>query len=114
MTSVAVFVVLPRTALIVTFVGALTPVVLIAKVAVVLPAATLTDAGTVAAALPLVSDTAVPPVPAGPLKVTVPVDPVPPVKVVGLKVTEDKAAGVTVRVAVLAPLPLPAVIVAVV
>ena len=82
-----------------------TEVVLTVKVAVVLPAATVTEAGTVAAALLLESETDTPPVGAAPLNVTVPVDEVPPVTLVGLSETDDRAtlvvAGVTVSAAVL-------------
>jgi hypothetical protein len=49
-----------------------TAVVEIVNVALVLPAATVTDAGTLAAVLLLVSDTVAPPVGAALLNVTVP------------------------------------------
>jgi hypothetical protein len=72
------------------------------KVAVVAPAATVTVAGTVAAALLLASVTEAAAA-AAPLNVTVPVGavPTPPVTVVGFKVT-DVIAGftITVRLAV--------------
>ena len=75
--------------------------VVIVKVAVVAPAATVTLAGTLAAVvLLLVRMTAAPLDGAGPVKVTVPVDEVPPITDVGLSVTEVSAAAVTVRVAV--------------
>jgi hypothetical protein len=75
--------------------------VVIVKVAVVAPAATVTLAGTCAAAvLLLVRVTTAPPDGAGPVKVTVPVDDVPPITEVGLRVTEVSVAAVTVRVAV--------------
>lgn len=61
-----------------------TAVVVMGKVAVVWPAVTVTVAGTVAAALPEVRVTDWPPVLAGSFKVTVPVEPVPPVTDVGL------------------------------
>ena len=74
----------------VTGVDAATALVLMVKVAVLLPAATVTLAGTLAAALLLESVTAAPPVGAGPLSVTVPVDDcVPPVTLVGFNVSED-------------------------
>ena len=74
--------------------------VVILKVALVLPAGTVTLAGTVAAAvLPLVSVTTVPPVGAAPFRVTVPVDVAPEVTDVGLNVTEDTESGTTVSVA---------------
>jgi hypothetical protein len=78
------------------------------KVALVAPANTVTLAGTCAAAvLLLVSVTVAPPVGAAPLSVTVPVDELPPVKIVGFNETDDKdtaAGGFTVSVAVLVPL----------
>ena len=79
-----------------------TTVVFIVKVALVAPLNTVTLARTVATeVLSLVSVTAVPPVGAGPLKVTVPWEVVPPKTVVGLSESESRAGGVTVRVAVL-------------
>ena len=53
------------------------------KVALEAPAATVTLAGTCAAVLLLVSVTVTPPVGAAPLSVTVPVDELPPVTIVG-------------------------------
>jgi hypothetical protein len=77
--------------------------VLIANVAVVLPAATVTLVGTVAAAVLLLdSVTTAPALCAGPVRVTVPVDVFPPRTELGLRATEDNASGVTVSVAVLA------------
>jgi len=74
-----------------------TGLVLTVKVAVVAFAATVTLAGTVAAAvLLLLSVTAAPPAGAGLFSVTVPVDEVPPVTVVGLRLTPLAAGGVTV------------------
>src|SRR6476660_10540400 len=94
-----------------------TAVVVIGKVALLAPAGTVTLAGTVAAVLLLDSVTVAPPVGAAPLRVTVPVDELPPVTLVGLTATEDKdkAAGVTVSVAVRIPLLLsvPAMVIAV-
>jgi len=59
----------------VTGVDAVTLLVLTVKVALLAPAATVTLAGTVAAAvLSLIRETAAPPVGAGPLSVTVPVE----------------------------------------
>ena len=76
------------------------------NVAVVAPAATVTEAGTVAAlVLLLVNATTAPPAGAAALSVTVPVLFAPPVTAVGFTVTLFKAAGpagFTVRVAVLA------------
>ena len=75
--------------------------VVIVKIDVVAPAATVMLAGTCAAAvLLLVRVTTAPPDGAGPVKVTVPVDDVPPITEVGLRVTEVSAAAVTVKVAV--------------
>ena len=73
------------------------------KVAVVAPATTVTEAGTWAAAVfELVSATTAPPVGAGPLRVTVPVEDTPPSTVVGLRLTLLSVASgaVTVRLAV--------------
>ncbi len=78
----------------------LTAVVVTVNVAVVDPAATATLAGTVAApVLLLVSVTTAPPVGAALLKVTVPVEEVPPVTADGLKLRDDKVGGVMVRLA---------------
>jgi hypothetical protein len=64
------------------------------------PPETATDVGTVAAVLLLLSETEVPPVPARPPRVTTPAEPVPPVTVEGLTLTEISGAGVTVSDAV--------------
>jgi len=77
--------------------------VVIANVAVVLPAATVMPAGAWATLVLLLDNaTVIPPVGAAPLSVTVPVDEVPPVTPVGLTVTEVRftALAVTLRVAV--------------
>jgi len=72
------------------------------KVAVVLPAAILTEPGTFADVLLLDSDTETPPEGAAPVKVTVPVADVPPVTVEGLTETDEReTAGATVSAAVL-------------
>jgi hypothetical protein len=85
-----------------------TALVATVNVAVVDPAATVTLAGTCAAVvLLLVSDMLAPPAGAAPLSVTVPVDELPPVTLVGFRVTEDNvtaAAGFTVSVPVCVPL----------
>jgi hypothetical protein len=80
-----------------------TGLVVAVNVAVVAPAATVTDDGTWAAAVLLdVSVTTAPPVGAGPLSVTVPVDDTPPSTEAGLTLTDVSAAAdaVTVKVAV--------------
>ena len=72
------------------------------NVELVLPAATVTDAGNVAAALLLFSAITAPPAGAAALSVTVPVDPVPPITLVGFTLTELREAedtGITVSVA---------------
>ena len=72
------------------------------KLAVVAVAGTITLTGTCPAALSLVSDTAMPPEGAGPLRVTVPVEELPPTRLVGLSVIDDNVgAAVTVRVTVI-------------
>jgi hypothetical protein len=81
-----------------------TDLVVTVKVAVVAPAATVTETGTVAEALLLESATLAPPEGAVPFKVTVPVAEVPPVTLEGLMDSEDKetvADGVIVSAAVL-------------
>jgi hypothetical protein len=81
-----------------------TDVVVTVNAVVVLPAATLTEAGTLADVLLLARATAIPPVGAALLKVTVPVAEAPPLTLVGLSATEERAAltaGVIVSVAVL-------------
>ena len=84
---------------------AVTLLVLTVNVMLLAPAATVTLAGTVAAAVvSLERETAAPPVGAGPLRVTVPVeDCAPPVTLVGFSVSEERvrAGGSTVREAVL-------------
>ena len=79
----------------VTGVDAPTALVVIGKVALVPPAATVTLEGTVAAAVLLLERaTWAPPAPAGPLRVTVPVeDCVPPTTLVGFSVSEERVGG---------------------
>lgn len=106
--SVAVRVTLPAVAVIVTGVDAATELVVIAKVALVAPCATVTPGGAVAEASLLDSVTANPPAGAALVSVTVPCDAVPPVTLVGFTATDDSDAGgggdATVRVALrLAP-----------
>lgn len=72
------------------------------KVAVVLPADTVTEAGTVAEALLLASEIDTPPDGAALLRVTVPVADVPPLTLVGLTARDETVtAGVMVSAAVL-------------
>jgi len=74
----------------VTGVDAVTALVLTVNVALLAPAATVTLAGTVAVdVLLLVSVTAAPPVGAGPLSVTVPVEGDPPVTLAGLSAIDE-------------------------
>jgi hypothetical protein len=91
-------------AVIVTGVAAPTLDVVAVNVALVAPAATVTDAGTLAAVLLLARDTTRPPAGAPVDSVTLPCEAVPPVTLVGLTLTlcrlAGAAAGVTVRVAV--------------
>jgi len=87
--------------------------VLTAKVTDVAPAGTLTESGILIAALALVSVTVMPPVPAGPVKVTLPTEEPPPRTVLGATVTVDRLGGNTVKDAVWVELPTAAVNVAV-
>jgi hypothetical protein len=67
------------------------------KVALVAPATTVTLAGTLATeGLLLERETTAPPLGAGPLNVTVPVDELPPVTLDGLRLSEESAGGTTV------------------
>src|SRR5215813_13227726 len=85
----------------VTAVAAFTALVVIAKVLVVVPAATVTEAGTVATfVLLLASVTTAPPAGAALPSVTVPVLPAPPVTAVGFTVTPTRA-GFSVSVTIL-------------
>ena len=87
----------------VTVVEKTTRLVLTVKVALVAPAGTVTLAGTVATdGLLLESATTAPPAAAGPLSVTVPVeDPSgPPITLVGLRLSEERVAAITVSEAV--------------
>jgi hypothetical protein len=71
-----------------------TALVLTANVALVAPAATVTLEGTLAAAVLLLeSVTCAPPDGAGPLNVTVPVEELPPVTLVGFSEIEEREAG---------------------
>ena len=87
---------------------AVTLLVVTVNVALLAPAATVTLAGTVAAAvLSLERETAAPPLGAGPLRVTVPAEGDPPITLIGLSTIEESVAepGVTVSEAVLVPPP---------
>ena len=88
-----------------TGVDAVTVLVLTVNVALLAPAATVTLAGTIAAAvLSLIRETAAPPVGAGPLRVTVPVEGDPPVTLIGLSAIAESVAepcGATLSEAVL-------------
>jgi len=96
---------------------AATPKVVTPKTCVFEPALIVTLAGTVAAAgLLLERVTTTPPAAATPLSVTIPVPPVPPIKVLGVRVTETRVAGLTVRLKLLVteftPLPLAVIVIA--
>jgi hypothetical protein len=73
--------------------------VLTVNVAEVLPAAMKTLAGTIVKVLLLFSLTASPPFVAGPVRIAVPVDEDPPVRLLGFREIESRAGGVTVRIA---------------
>lgn len=95
----------PLVPVIVTEVVAATFFVVTVKVAVVLPAATVTLAGTVATEVRLLeSVTTAPAVGAGPEIVTIPVDGVRPLTVVGFRDRAVIVGAVTVKTAVLVPL----------
>ncbi len=90
----------------VTVVDEATALVLTTNVALVAPAAIVTLGGMLAAPLLLESATCAPPVGAGPLNVTVPVEEFPPATLVGFSESEERVgggggAGVTVSEAVL-------------
>jgi len=84
----------------------------IVNVAELLPAATVTEEGTVASAEVLDRVTTDPPVGAGPVSVTVPVEEDPPVTVEGFKDSPPTAAGRTESTAFCTEDPCAAVIVA--
>jgi hypothetical protein len=78
--------------------------VVIVNVALVLPAKTVTKAGTTAAdGVSLLSETATPPAGAAPVSVTVPWEMIPPSTLAGLTESELNAGGVTVSTAVNMP-----------
>ena len=90
--SAAVLVTLAKTAEMVVEVEAVTEVVVTVKLALVAPASTVTLAGTFAAVELSESVTTAPPAGAAALKVTVPVEELPPTTLVGLRVCEDKVS----------------------
>ena len=93
-------IVVPLRAVIVSVICVVLATVVIVNVAVVAPSGTITLAGTWATPVRLlVRVTAIPPVGAGPFKVTVPVDETPPLTVLGARTSEDRTGAVTVRVA---------------
>jgi hypothetical protein len=78
----------------VTGVEVVTALELTVNVALLAPAVTVTLEGTLAAPLLLESITCAPPLRAGPLRVTVPVDDcAPPVTLVGFSVSEERDGG---------------------
>jgi len=100
MVNVAVFVVLPCVPVIVAVVVEATEDVVTVNVAVVAPAGTVTVPGTSATVAEELRLMTLPPEPAGPPMVTVPVELLPPVTVVGFRDSAVKAGGFTVSVAV--------------
>jgi hypothetical protein len=93
----------PNVAVMVMDVLVATAEVVTVKVVEVLPAGTVTEAGTLPAPVLLLDKAmASPPVGAAPLRVTVPVDELPQITVVGFRVSEMRltVAGVTLKVAV--------------
>jgi hypothetical protein len=110
---VAILVTPPALAVIATFVGAFTRRALILKVAEVLPAGTVTDAGTEATALPEDRFTTTPPAGAWPFSVTVPTAVLPLATGFGAIERLDSATAVTLSVADLVAEPRVAVMVAV-
>lgn len=84
---------------IVTVATEVTGLAVIVNVAPVAPAGTVTPAGTVAAALLLDRVTTAPPAGAGPFRIAVPVEEFPPVRLDGLKDTDESTGGIMVRVA---------------
>ena len=92
--SAAVRVTPPKTAETVAEVEAVTEVVVTVKLALLAPAGTVTLAGTAVAAELSDSDTTAPPLGAGALKATVPVEALPPVTLVGLRLKAESVGPV--------------------
>ena len=92
--SVAVRVTPAKTAESVAEIDAVTVLVVTVKLALVAPAGTVTLAGTVTALELSESATTAPPLGAAEAKVTVPVEELPPVTVVGLSARDDRVAPV--------------------
>src|SRR5213594_103750 len=85
-----------------------TGLVLTVKVAVMPPVGTVTLAGTVATpGLLLDRLTTAPPLGAGPLSVTVPVEELPPVTLVGLRLSDESVGALAVTVKLLALVAVP-------
>ena len=117
MISEAIWELLPSVALIVAVRAVLTDVVLTVNLALVDPLATLTLLGTLALELLLLRLTTMPPEGAAELRVTVPVELLPPVTLVGFSVSDEivtDTGGLIVNEACLIVLPSVPVIVAVV
>ncbi len=108
----AVFVVVPSDAEILTVTVAATAVVFTVNSATILPAGTVTETGTEALALPPASVIVMPPAGAAEPMVTIPVDAFPPFTVDGLKVSDVNTGGSIVRDAVSVTPLRPALIVA--
>jgi hypothetical protein len=103
--SVVVCVVLPLVAVIFATCWLDTDAVVTVNVVELCPAATVTEAGTVTPELLLFSVIGIPPEPAAPLNMTVPVEEIPPTTAVGFTEIEFSVGGVSVNVAVLDTLP---------
>jgi len=102
LTVIVAFALPPKVAVMLTVVVVATELVVTANVVDVLPAGTVTLAGTAATNVLLLERfTATPPAGEAPLRVTVPVEGLPPVTMVGFRETEDRVtAGFTVKAAV--------------
>jgi len=98
--KIAVTLLTPRVAVTVTLVTKATPTVVAVNVCEVLPAGTVTEPGTMTEGSELANETAIPPAGATSLMVTVPVEPIPPFTLAGLKLRRVTAGGGTVIVVV--------------